>query len=396
MLSQQLDTLTVHAGEDGNSYGSVTTPVVRSAPFVFATTADLISFMAQKEGRRTTDRVEYGRYGNPTVRAAEKKLAALDGGEDAVLLSSGMAAITTLFLAYLRPGDHLLMTNDVYRRSRQFGETFLRQMGIQVSMVPPQVEAVAAALRPETRMIFSETPTNPFLRVVDVDAIGRLGRERGILTAIDATFATPVNLRPLAHGVDLVVHSVTKYLGGHNDLIAGVVIGAEAKVQPLRTLQGILGNIISPDTAYLLLRGLKTLSLRVRRQNENGLAVASFLEGEAKVAKVYYPGLPSHPDYEVAQRQMDGFGGVVSFMLHADLMQTAHFVDALQLSAIAPSLGGVESLVSQPALISYYGLTATERQALGICDGLVRFSAGIEDSDDLIADFVQALERIVY
>jgi len=394
MAAQHPSTLAVHAGEADISYHSVTMPVVHSAPFAFATTAELISFMAQKEGKDNTDRVEYGRYGNPTVRVTEKKIAALEGGEDALLLGSGMAAVTTLFLAYLSPGDHLVITNDVYRRSRLFGENFLRRMGIQVTFVAPQAEAIAAALRPATKMIFSETPTNPFLRVVDLAAVAALGRKHDILTVIDATFATPVNLQPLAYGIDLVLHSATKYLAGHNDLLAGAVVGSVDRLQPVRELRGSLGNVLAPGDAYLLLRGLKTLALRVWQQNENGLALARYLAQHPKVTEVFYPGLPNHPDHALARQQMRGFGGVVSFTLAADLMDTAHFVDALQISAIAPSLGGVESLVSQPALVSYYNLTPAERAALRVSDNLVRFSAGIEESDDLIADFEQALAKI--
>ncbi len=394
MTIQHVSTLAVHAGESNHSYHSVTMPVVHSAPFVFHTTAELISVMAQKGGGNNGERVEYGRYGNPTVRTAEKKIAALEGGEDALLLSSGMAAVTTLFLAYLHPGDHLVITNDVYRHSRLFSENFLRQVGVQVTLVAPRVEAIAAALRPTTKMIFSETPTNPFLRVVDLAAVAALGRDHDILTVIDATFATPVNLQALSYGIDLVLHSATKYLAGHNDLLAGAVVGAAKRVQPVRALQGSLGNTLSPGDGYLLLRGLKTLALRVQRQNENGLAVARYLEQHPKITTVFYPGLPSHPDYALAQQQLRGGGGVVSFTVAADLMETAHFVDALQLSAIAPSLGGVESLVSQPALLSYYNLTPVERAEIGVSDNLVRFSAGIEESDDLIADFAQALAKI--
>jgi len=252
--------------------------------------------------------------------------------------------------------------------------------------------ALEAALRPETRLILSELPTNPFLRVLDLERLTALARQRRIKTLIDATFATPLNLRPLDYGADLLVHSATKYLGGHNDLLAGVIVGKARLIAALREAQGMLGGICDPHSAYLLLRGLKTFGLRMARHNANGLAVARFLAEHPRVERVFYPLLLCHPDFATATRLLHGGGGVVSFELRADLQGTSAFIDRLRIPYIAPSLGGVESLVEQPALMSFYELSDEERLAVGIKNNLVRLSCGIEDTDDLLADLAQALE----
>jgi cystathionine gamma-synthase len=385
-------TAAVHAGEPRQrAYHAITTPIAASATYTFADTAALIDY---HEGR--IEREEYGRYGNPTTRTVEAKLAALeDGGAGtaaALLCACGMNAITTVLLAMLPSGSHLVLTDDCYRRTRQFVRTLLARLGVQHIVVPAcDYYAIAAAIRPETRLIVSESPTNPYLRVLDLPRLVAMTKSRRIKILIDATFATPYNLRPLEHGVDLVVHSATKYLGGHNDLLAGAVIGKAQIIAALREAQGMLGGICDPHSAYMLLRGLKTFALRMERQNANGLAVASFLEEHPRVARVYYPGLPSHPDHAVAAAQMRGWGGVVSFELDGDLETTSRFIDRLRLPYIAPSLGGVESLVEQPALMSYYELTTEERLELGIRNNLVRLSCGIEDAADLIDDLSQAL-----
>jgi cystathionine gamma-synthase len=341
------------------------------------------------------EREEYGRYGNPTQRVVERKLAALDGGEAALLFSTGMCAITTTLLAMLGRGSHLVLTEDGYRRTRQFCRTMLQRLGIEHTFVETgNYEALEAAIRPTTRLLFSESPTNPHLRVMDLDRLAEIGRKHQVKIAIDSTFATPYNQRPLDFGIDLVIHSATKYLGGHNDLMAGVVVGSPGLVSAIRDMQAMLGGITDPHTAYLLLRGVKTLGLRLRKQNENGMAVARFLEEHPRVRRVYYPGLSSHPDYKVACEQMKGFGGVVSFEINGDMKTTSAFIDHLSIPFIAPSLGGVETLVEQPALMSYYEMTSEDRAAIGITDQLVRMSLGIEDADDLIADLDQALASL--
>jgi cystathionine gamma-synthase len=367
---------------------AVTQPIVCTATYAFDSTAEIRDHF---EGR--IQREEYGRYGNPTVRTAERKIAELDGAEDCVLFSSGMAAATTALLALLKSGQHIVMTSDCYRRTRQFVSTMLPRWGIEHTFVEPgDNKALEAAIRPgKTRLILAESPTNPYLRVADLPRLVAIrNRHPGVKILIDSTFATPVNQRPLEFGVDLVLHSATKYLGGHNDLLAGSLSGKASLISGLRDLRGILGGVLDPHAAYLLLRGVKTLDLRVRRQNETALRLASWLEAHPRVERVFYPGLPSHPDHEAAARQMSGFGGVVSFLVKGDLDAASRFIDATTLPIIAPSLGGVESLIEQPALMSFYELTTEERRAIGIFDNLVRLAVGIEDAGDLIADLGNA------
>lgn len=334
----------------------------------------------------------------PCARS-KKRLAALDQGDDALLYPTGMAAITNTLLAILSAGSHVIFTDDCYRKTRHFCSTFLRRFNVASTQVPVgDYAALEAAIRPETRLIVSESPTNPYLRVADLERLASIARRRRVKTMIDATFATPCNVRPLAWGIDLVVHSATKYLAGHNDVMAGVVVGEAGLIHALRQSQGMLGGVLDPHAAFLLERGLKTLDLRVRRHNENGRRVAQFLENHPRVERVWYPGLPSHPDHEIARTQMAGFGGVVTFTVAPRPGQTAleaasRLIDATTIPYIAPSLGGVESLIEQPAIMSYYELSAEERAAIGIPDNLVRFAAGIEETEDLIADLAQALNE---
>ncbi len=393
-MSDHTSTRAVHAGEEKcKPYGALTTPIIQTSTYSFANTAEILDFMHCKAAGDRMVRDEYGRYSNPTQSVAERKLAALEGGEQALLFASGMCAITTTFLALLSGGDHLVMVSDSYHRTKEFALTFLNRWRIETTLVQiDEPTALVEAIRPNTRLIFSETPTNPYLRVMDLSLMVKAAKERGITTAVDSTFATPINLRPLECGVDLVIHSATKYLAGHNDLLAGVVVGPYELLAPIEKARGILGGVSNPNEAYMLLRGLKTLDLRVHRQNENGLRVAQFLEQQPAVHRVHYPGLPSHPDYETARRQMTGFGGVVSFEIEGDLDKTSRLIDRLRLPYIGPTLGGVESVIEQPAML--FSLDPAERQAAGIKDNLVRYALGIEDADDLIADLSQALAGI--
>ncbi|MAU11062.1 MAG: cystathionine gamma-synthase [Anaerolineaceae bacterium] len=387
-------TRAVHAGTTRKkAFSSLTTPIVQSATFTFEDSADLCDFMDKKIWGDGLDREEYGRYGNPTVWAVEERLAALDGAEDAALYSSGMAAVTSLLLTILKSGQHIVMTDDCYRRTRQFCLTVLKKFGIETSVVPMgDYDALEAAIIPKkTRLIISETPTNPYLRVADLERIVEIAKANRVLTMIDTTFATPVNLRPLEWGIDFVLHSATKYLGGHNDLLAGVITGRADRLKALKDARGVLGNVLDPQAAFLLERGIKTLGVRVNQQNRSAQAVAEFLEGHSKIERVWYPGLDSHPDHEVATSQMTGFGGVVSFEVAGSLEDTSLFIDLCRIPYIAPSLGGVESLIEQPALVSFYELTTEERLKVGIKNNLVRFAIGIEDTDDIIADLDQAL-----
>ena len=386
-------TRAVHAGRTRRQpYHALTTPLVQAATYTFVDTADLTGFMQSKVWGDEAERVEYGRYGNPTVRAVEARLAALEGAQDALLFASGMAAVTSTLLSMLSSGSHVILTDDCYRRTRQFALTFLKRLGIESTLIPMgDYDALEAAIQPNTRLIVSESPTNPYLRVLDLPRVTEIAKAHRLKTLVDATFATPLNMRPLDHGIDLVVHSATKYLGGHNDLLAGAVAGNKRLVSALRDSQGVLGSVADPQAAWLLERGLKTIGLRVARQNESALTLARFLDDHARVRRVWYPGLDTHPDYEIARQQMRGFGGVVSFEIEGNIEDTSRFVDALQIPTIAPSLGGVESLVEQPALMSYYELSSEERAAIGISDTLVRYAVGIEDTNDLLEDLGQAL-----
>lgn len=381
-------TAAVHGGEpDVRGDRSLTTPVVHASAYPFADTAELIDYM---EGRIERPE-EYGRYGNPTVQAVEAKLAAIEGGESAVLMASGMAAITTTLLAMLRQGQHVIFTSDVYRKTRQFASQVLRRFGVTSDVVAPDLAAIEAAMRDETRVVFTEAPTNPYLRMIDLAPLAALAKARRIKTIIDATFATPVNMQPLEHGVDLVIHSATKYLGGHNDLLGGVVIGKLPIITAIREHVGMLGAVADPHMAYLLARGVKTLALRVHQQNANALALANLLADHPAVSRVWYPMRTDHPDHGLAVRYLSGGGGVVSFEMAGGLQAGTQLVDALRIPKLAPSLGGVESLVEQPALMSFYELTPQQRTEIGISEGLVRFAVGIEDSADLLRDMAQAL-----
>jgi len=388
-------TLSVHGGEPPLRDGrSITEPVVLASTYPFADTAELHAFM-----RREIERPEeYGRYGNPTVAAVEAKLAALDSdgepGYEAALMASGMAAITTTLLAMLRAGDHVVFTADVYRKTRLFARTYLAKFGVLFDIVEPSLAAIEGAVRDETKIIFTEAPTNPYLRVVDLDGVVALAKARRIKTIIDATFATPINMRPCARGVDLVIHSTTKYLGGHNDLLGGVVIGRAGLVSAIREQVGTLGAVCDPHNAYLLGRGLKTLALRVERHNHSALALARLLAEHPKVEQVWYPLLESHADYAHARRYLRGGGGVVSFEVRGGLEAGTRLVDATKIPKLAPSLGGVESLIEQPALMSFYDQGPEGRAALGIREGLIRLAVGIEDLADLRADLLTALEAV--
>lgn len=386
-----LSTRAVHGGEARQKLANaITEPIVQTATYTFADTAEIADLF---EGR--IEREEYGRYGNPTQRVAERKLAELEGTEEGLLFSSGMAAITTTLFALLSKGAHVVVTDDAYRRTRQFLHQVLRRYGVDVTTVPAgDYERMEEAVRPTTRLIFSESPTNPYNRILDLERVVAIARRHRIKTAIDSTFATPINQRPAEFGIDLVFHSATKYLGGHNDLLAGVVLGSAELIRGIREMQGITGAVPDPFSAYLLIRGVKTLALRVVRQNQSAERLASFLAAHPKVERVHYPSLPTHPEHEIAKRQMSGFGGVVSFEVHGDLASASRLVDACQIPRIAPSLGGVESLIEQPALMSFYELTTEERLQVGIKDTLVRYAVGIEDADDLIADLAQALEQV--
>ncbi|KAK4393134.1 Cystathionine gamma-synthase 1, chloroplastic [Sesamum angolense] len=384
----------IHAGERlgrGIVTDAITTPVVNTSAYFFNKTADLIDF---KEKRRAS--FEYGRYGNYTTVAAEDKISALEGAESTIMMASGMCASTVMLMALVPAGGHLVTTTDCYRKTRIFIETILPKMGITSTVIDPaDIGGLESALeKNNVSLFFTESPTNPFLRCVDIERVSKLCHEKGALVCIDGTFATPLNQKALALGADIVIHSATKYIGGHNDVLAGCISGPEKLISAVRNLHHILGGALNPNAAYLLIRGMKTLHLRVQQQNSTAQRMAEILEAHPKIRRVYYPGLASHPEHELAKKQMNGFGGVVSFEVDGDLLTTAKFVDALRIPYIAPSFGGCESIVDQPAIMSYWDLPPLERAKYGILDNLVRFSFGVEDFEDLKADILQALETI--
>jgi cystathionine gamma-synthase len=384
-------TSSVHAGElRQQEANAITTPIYQTSTFWFRNSKEVTDYQEGKSKRE-----EYGRYGNPTWRSVERKVSALEGGEETVLFASGMCAATTTFMALLPEGSHLIVTSDCYRRTRQFINQFLSRMGVETTVITPgSLAAFEAAIRPNTELFFTESPTNPYLRVIDVPAFTKLAHAKGVKVVIDSTFATPVNHKALADGADLVLHSATKYLGGHNDLLAGTVSGPRSLVEPVRKALGVLGGIIDAHAAWLLLRGIKTLDIRMARHNSNGLAVATYLEKHPKIRKVWYPGLESHPDHEIAERIMKGAGGVVTFEIETDLEGAMRFIDATTIPYQAPSLGGVESLIELPVTMSFWDVPKEKRLELGITDSLVRFACGIENASDIIADLEQALAKV--
>ena len=385
-----VSTTSVHAGEARQKPGdAITDPIFCASTYTFPDTRSIIEFIEHEQPRE-----EYGRYGNPSEKVVEEKLAALDGAEAALLFSSGMAAFVGLLTAKLSAGDEVVFFDECYHRSREFCNKHPSRFGVKtITVKTGDYDAMERAITPNTRMLISESPTNPHQSCIDLERFAELGKQHDVETLIDATLATPYNLRPIHAGVDYVLHSCTKYLGGHNDLLAGSVSATAGKLEAVRNLRGIMGAVNSPHNIYLLLRGLKTFELRMQRHNENGLAVARFLESHPRVEKVYYPGLESHRDHEIAKTYFRGFGGLVTFLVKdADWRATADVVDAARIFRIAPSLGGAESLIEQPLVMSYFKCTPEERAAFGIPDNMIRLACGIEDPEDLVGDLDQALK----
>ena len=387
---QGFSTLAIHAGEDRARYAdSITTPIVQTSTYAFKDSEEIAAYTSGLK-----ERFEYGRYGNPTEKVAERRLAALEAAEDCVVCASGMSAVTTTILALVRAGDHIVITDDAYKKTLEFCSSYLQRFGVNCTIVRfGDYDALDRAVTRKTRFIFSESPTNPYLNIFDLEKLRKIARRHRVLTLIDSTFATPCNQRPLEFGVDVVLHSCTKYLAGHNDILAGAILGRTELIQTIRDLHKALGGVIDPHCCYLLLRGLKTFPLRVAAANSTAMIVARFLESHPLVRRVYYPGLASHPQHELARRQMAGFGGVVTFDIKGGLATAKRFLDSLGLCFIAPSLGGVETLITHPALVSYYNYTRRQRYALGITDTLIRLAVGIEDPADIVADLDQALTR---
>ncbi|MCP4408542.1 MAG: aminotransferase class I/II-fold pyridoxal phosphate-dependent enzyme [Gammaproteobacteria bacterium] len=383
----ELDTRCVHTGELKDPQGSPHTPIYNSTTFAFDNTADLLDVV---EGRREGNL--YTRYGlNPTIRSLETKLATLEDAEAAFAFSSGMAAEAALFLAHGREG--IICIGDAYGGTLELIADQLPLLGIPTHfLLGDELDQLESLLVNGAHMVFFETPSNPTLEVFDIAAIAAQAHHHDALLVVDNTFASPVNQQPLALGADLVVHSATKYLGGHSDITAGALIGNKALLDPIWNWRKNLGQMPAPETAAMLARSLRTLGVRVRQQNVGAMAVSQAMESHPRVQRVLYPGLESFPGHALASRQMSGFGGMLTIEVKGDGALTTAMVDRLQLFAIAPSLGGVESLVTQPVTTTHHGLTPQERSRRGISDAMVRLSVGLEDPRDLIADLKQALQ----
>lgn len=363
-------------------FGSVNPPIFQTSTFAQTAPGEYKGY-------------DYTRTDNPTRTVLQEMLAAVENAKYALALSSGMAAVDCVF-GNLKTGDHIVTGDDIYGGTYRYLLDIAEARGIETSFVCfKDLENVRVAIKPNTKMIWFESPTNPLLNLNDIAGVVAIGREKGVLTAIDNTFLSPIFQNPLDLGVDIVMHSMTKYLNGHSDVIMGAVMtNREDLYLVMKNHQNAVGATCSPFDCYLAIRGMKTLSIRMKVHEENALKVAEALHGHPKIVEVLYPGLPSHPDHELAKKQQTGFGGMVSFRLKSDLEGTRKFLTSTKLFVLAVSLGGVESLIEQPATMTHFEMPKEAREAVGITDNLVRASIGIEDADDLIADLFQALEKI--
>jgi cystathionine beta-lyase/cystathionine gamma-synthase len=377
-----LSTTAIHGGATPPTPGlGVATPLVQSVNYV------------QETG--TSEGLRYTRYGNtPNAEVIQRRLAQLEGSEAALVLSSGMGATSCAMLALLRAGDHLVSSSWIYGGTRKLFTEDLPGMGIEVTFVNPlEPRGWRKALRKNTRVVFLESPVNPTCRVLELNSLQSLAHSEGIALVVDSTFASPVNFRPLEHGVDVVIHSATKYLNGHHDILAGVVCGNEPFIEEVRRKMMVWGQAPDPFACWLLERGLKTIDVRVKRQNENAMRIAEWCSKRPEFAKVHYPGLPSHPDHEIAKTLLDGFGGMMAIELKGGGPSAIRFIQRLKVFTYAASLGGVDSLVIEPRYSSHEHMTPDERARIGIPDGFLRVSVGIENAEDLIADIEQALQQ---
>jgi cystathionine gamma-synthase len=385
---QRPETAAVHGASDvEKKNGPVTAPIYQTSTFQ-------VTDNEEQQRVTSTDRY-YTRWGNPTITAAEETLAAIEGVEAARVFASGMGAITTSMMALLKTGDHIVAQRDIYGGVMKFLSQWLPKMGIETTFVDSTNYAqYTKAIGPNTKMIYIESPTNPSLRILDFKKISALARQHGLISMVDSTFGTPINQRPVEYGIDLVMHSGTKYLSGHADLTCGVAAGRQDLIRQIHDSRTTLGNCMDPHAAWLLLRGIKTLAVRVARQNENAQRVAEFLARHEKVRRVHYPFLKSHPQYAIARQQMSGGGGVVTFEVNGTGADACRVSEAMRLFALATSLGGVESLVSIPVLTSHAMISAEQRKQMGVTEQMVRLSVGIESADDLVADLDHALEAM--
>jgi cystathionine beta-lyase/cystathionine gamma-synthase len=380
-------TLAIHAGEDKFHVGEgVGTSIARTATFTFASTEEMKRWAEGKSSAYI-----YTRYGNPTLTVAEKKIAALEGAQAAVVAASGTAAISASLLAVLRTGDEVIASRQLYGGSYRLLRDVFPRLGIGVRHVESDLAGIEHLAGPRTKALYIETPTNPTLRLVDLKKAAAFAQEWGLVAIIDNTFASPVLQKPLEMGFNIVVHSASKYLAGHSDVIAGAAAGSSVLIDKVRANVIQIGGSMDPEAAFLLIRGMKTLEIRIERQCKSAMAVAKFLEKHPKVARVHYPGLPSHPDHRLAKRQMRGFGGMLAFDHKGGLAGARRFGDRIRVFLLAASLGGVESLAVLPIYTSHYKMSPAELKAVGVSPGTVRVSVGLEDPQDLIEDLRQAL-----
>jgi len=389
-MSKHIRTRSVHSGEEKDrEYRGIPPAIALTSTYFFKNVDEL-----QRHKDQTEPRQEYGRYHNPTRAVAERKLADLEGAEDAIVCSSGMYALTVTLMRILKPGDHLLILDEMYHRTQDLCAFVLTRFGVEVSVVKSgNLDSLRSSIKENTRLFLFETPTNPHLYVQDLESIAALCKERKVKTLADATFASPVNLLPLKFGIDIVVHSCTKYLAGHNDVMAGVILSRRSIIESIRELHFTIGGTLDAHSCYLLIRGLKTLPLRIAHQNASAEAIAAFLVAQPGIEKVFYPSLSTHPNVEIAKRQMAGFGGVISFDL-GSAERAKQFVDALSIPYIAPSLGGAESLVIPYSVVVPPSPKEVESGIFAIEPGLVRLSVGFEDREDLVDDLSHALKTL--
>jgi cystathionine beta-lyase/cystathionine gamma-synthase len=387
-MPKRPETEVIHVAE-GAREGAVplTTPIYATSTFLFANAAEMEAYQ-----RGETNKFIYSRYTNPNVEAVEAKLAVLEGAEAALVTSSGMAASSTALFGLLHAGDEVVCSSAIYGGTLHLMVEFLRRFGVEARFASlDELAHPDRVIGPKTGVLWFESPINPTLRCVDIAAVARACRARGVTSVMDSTFASPINQRPLELGIDLVMHSATKYLNGHSDVTAGALVGSQELIHRLQPARKLFGGVLEPASAFMLARGMKTLAVRVERQNANAMRIAEWLAGDQRVARVFYPGLESHPDHAIAKKQMRGFGGMVTFEAAGGYPAACRFYDRLQVIQRAASLGGVESLCSLPVLTSQYGFSDEQLEAAGVTPGMVRLSIGLEHAEDLIADLDQAL-----
>jgi cystathionine beta-lyase/cystathionine gamma-synthase len=383
-------TLAIHGDSKDKQFRSVVYPIYQTSTFAVEKTDDYQKFIDEVD-----DFYIYSRYGNPTVKEVEKRLALIENADDSILFSSGMAAITTTILSHVQSGDEIISLSSIYGVTYRFFRDYLPKFGVKVKFFQiEKVDEIEKLISSKTKLIYFETPVNPTTRIVDIEKIVKFAKREDLTTIIDNTFATPINQNPIDFGVDIVIHSATKYLSGHSDLILGCVMSSRERIERIRKFKNVFGGNPDPHQAFLLGRSLKTLELRVKRQNENALKLAEFLSSHRKIRKVLYPGLKNHPEHELAKKQMRGFGGMLSFEIDGDLGRTKKFCDSLKVALNATSLGSVETLVSIPVLTSHVGMKKDELERAGISESMVRVSVGIENIEDIVWDFEQALNQI--